>query len=198
MKYHVSTVVLVVLTLLVLWPQAAAAGKARSLSPGLLDQVDPIESGCPLFSWVPDSDAEVLELLIYRLPEGVAPEEFEASEDLMFSRIVLPGKASSWTPSLEQRLEGGRSYAWMIRGIDAKTRAASPSPRFLSVLPLSLPEVVPVRREAARLIRASGRTHHPSPRMESPPAEAGIRGKSSSKNLLISLTRMRGLVCLVS
>lgn len=79
-----------------------------------------VAATCPTFSWVPDPEAELQELVVYELsgegddatkrgnrvlPEGIEPALW----------VRLPGGASSWSTPVGQCLELETSYAWIVR-----------------------------------------------------------------------------------
>lgn len=105
---------------LVLQSSALAQDRPEGVSPGAVDRPSVVEGRCPAFSWVGVEAAVSYELVVYGLWDR--PDEQEAvildldrSSELVYS--VVPGGASSWTPSLDQCLVAGDHHVWYVRAI---------------------------------------------------------------------------------
>jgi len=94
---------------LTLTAEQAMASKPVAVSPGKSQETVLVNETCPTFSWTSVDDAEVYELVVWRLVEGNEPQPRIEQQ--------LPYGAQSWTPSLGQCLNLGGRYAWAIRGI---------------------------------------------------------------------------------
>ena len=121
---------------LLLSPAAAAAapgkGGVAGVSPGLPDRFAPIADRCPTFAWTSAGAAKELELLVYRLP--ATSEQDGPRLEAPVIHVRLPGAATAWTPSLEDCLEPGRHYSWLLRHHGARGGAARISePRLFTV-----------------------------------------------------------------
>ena len=114
----VEVVVLLVISTVAL--VGYAGQDLQGVSPGATDRIVEIEGRCPAFMWETVPEAQVFELVAYRLPETVEVAGFWGSDrteadEVIFAR--LPGGASAWTPSLSQCLEPGERYVWFVRAI---------------------------------------------------------------------------------
>jgi len=95
----------------------ATAKTPEGVSPGAIDRAIEVEARCPTFSWGLVPDAEHYDIVAYRLPEWMRPEELDLSlaEEVLLTRI--PGQATSWTPDLNRCLSPGESYIWFARAV---------------------------------------------------------------------------------
>ena len=118
--------------LVVLFPLLTAASDRaaipRSVSPGEVQRVVPIDSRCPTFSWALVADASEYELLIYTLDEGA--REVEAAPH---TRQTLPGGATTWTPAGGACFTAGESYLWVVRAVMGEKPSAWSEARLFSV-----------------------------------------------------------------
>ncbi len=94
----------------------------QGVSPGALDRLTNIRGECPTFSWEAVLNASYYELLVYAIGDRLGPSSLSDAdltevEEAQYARV--PGGATSWTPSLEERLVRGGSYVWFIRGVVA-------------------------------------------------------------------------------
>lgn len=95
----------------------ASARAPEGVSPGAIDEIAEIEGRCPSFSWALVPEAEYYQLVGYRWPEGTAPSSVDIDQAQEVFYTEVPGTATSWTPSLAQRLEPGGSYVWFVRAV---------------------------------------------------------------------------------
>ena len=70
-----------------------------------------IAAACPSFSWAPGEWASGYELSVHALVEGGQLSQAPVM------RTTLPGRASSWTPSMQECLEPGGTYMWFLREV---------------------------------------------------------------------------------
>jgi Protein of unknown function (DUF1566) len=113
---------------LLLLPCAAAMASAPvAISPGGLTRTARVEARCPTFSWIPVAQSDGLELVVYGLEESgeLAPRP-------ALTR-VLPPAAASWTPTLEDCLERGGRYAWLLRARTSQGEEVLSSPRLFEI-----------------------------------------------------------------
>lgn len=82
----------------------------QPVSPGSFTQAPPA-AACPGFSWAAKPGAVAYELAVHEL-EGRA--QLGPTPVL---RAIVPGAATSWTPSLSECLEPGASYMWFVREV---------------------------------------------------------------------------------
>ncbi|MEJ2190005.1 MAG: hypothetical protein P8Y93_11470 [Acidobacteriota bacterium] len=122
----------------------ASALGPEGVSPGSGDRVLEIAGRCPTFSWEVAPEAVFIELVAYRLPieqEFIVPSEVDLAlaDEVLYAR--MPGRATTWTPSLEQCLEPGGAYAWFVRAVvaeESEEKAAGSgwsTPRFFAISP---------------------------------------------------------------
>jgi hypothetical protein len=95
---------------------------AQPISPGGARAFPALESRCPTFSWTAVDRAQGYELVVYPLPDreallATSAESARAQLDRLRPalRVLLPARASSWTPSGAGCLVAGESYAWAVR-----------------------------------------------------------------------------------
>ncbi|MFP3939215.1 MAG: hypothetical protein ACLF0P_02815 [Thermoanaerobaculia bacterium] len=106
-----------------------AAQGPESVSPGHPSHVTGVESRCPTFSFGGAAGARSYELAVYELDEGQGEEE----DERLVLREEIPGRATTFTPALENCLERGRRYAWSVRAIDPKGPGEWSTPRLFEV-----------------------------------------------------------------
>mgnify|MGYP001822187003 CR=1 FL=1 len=96
---------------------AAVAETPQGVSPGAVERSIEVEARCPAFSWVLVPDAEHYDIIAYRLPGWMTPEELDLSlaEEVLLTRV--PGNATSWTPDMNRCLEPGETYIWYVRAV---------------------------------------------------------------------------------
>ena len=82
----------------------------QPVSPGDFITATPAAS-CPGFSWAAKPGAVGYELAVHKVARKT---QLEAQPVL---RVVLPGTAAAWTPSIDQCLETGSEYMWFIREV---------------------------------------------------------------------------------
>ena len=70
-----------------------------------------LAAACPSFSWAPGEWAAGYELSVHALGEGGQLSQAPVM------RTMLPGRASSWTPSMQECLEPGGTYMWFLREV---------------------------------------------------------------------------------
>lgn len=88
--------------------QSLGAGSPEPVSPGAVDTLARVGSGCPSFSWGGVESARRYEIVVYRVDKGAHGREPLLRQD-------IPGSALSWTPPLGRCLEPGGRYAWSVR-----------------------------------------------------------------------------------
>ena len=116
-------------------PAHARASAAVSLvSPGSNESFATVGGPCPTFSWAGAALEVPLELVIYEVGES----GLVAAEPVLARR--LPAFASSWTPSGNDCLRRGGSYAWSLRPLDANEPKAWADARLFSVPGAPSPE----------------------------------------------------------
>ncbi|MFQ5528655.1 MAG: hypothetical protein ACE5GX_20670, partial [Thermoanaerobaculia bacterium] len=110
---------------------AAAAGRLRpvTVSPGSPTTAAPIADRSPTFLWGAVDDALLYELVVFRVPEESAVDTDQAP----VLRLELPGSALGFTPSLDQGLQPGAAYAWMLRAETAEGSTEWSEPAFFRV-----------------------------------------------------------------
>jgi hypothetical protein len=82
----------------------------QPVSPGDFIRATPSAS-CPGFSWAAKPGAVGYELAVHKVARKT---QLEAQPVL---RVVLPGTAAAWTPSIDQCLATGSEYMWFIREV---------------------------------------------------------------------------------
>ncbi len=114
---------------LMLGSSVLAQDRPEGVSPGAADRLSVVEGRCPAFSWVEVEAAVSYELVVYGLwdrpdDQGAVIFDLDRASELVYT--VIPGGASSWTPSLDQCLVPGGHHVWFVRAIfDPDTDAAS-------------------------------------------------------------------------
>lgn len=140
MKRTISIIALMALAgALVLHSSASAQDQPIGVSPGAADRLSVVEGRCPAFSWVGVEAAVSYELVVYGLwdrpdEQGAAIVDLDRSSERVYS--VVPGGASSWTPSLDQCLVAGDHHVWYVRAIfdpDADVASDWSEPLFFSI-----------------------------------------------------------------
>ena len=117
---------LAVLSAVMLLAAATAAAQAViPVSPGGAEVADKTDTRCPTFSWAVEGSAANVEFVVYRV--GAMGLESEPVISL-----TLPGKASTWTPSVGNCLERGGEYAWSVRAL-GETASEWSLPSFFNV-----------------------------------------------------------------
>ena len=104
-------------------------GALEIVSPGSPTGISLIESRCPTFSWAAREGTSAYELVVYHLPEGLDPAEYQPSDDEEILYTYLPGGANTWTPPFSRSLQRGETYLWFIRALkedgEGRTEALS-------------------------------------------------------------------------
>lgn len=99
---------------------AALAQSPVGVSPGGSDNLARIDTRCPTFSWASPQPATTFELVAFELDgAGLHPGQFIDVGRLAGEGpalwIQLPTGALSWTPSADECLDRGLTYAWSVR-----------------------------------------------------------------------------------
>ena len=156
--------VVIVLVVIAGFPLTAADRELETVSPGATNRISEIEARCPTFSWEGVPDASFFELVAYRLPDGLAPEDLtdevldQAQEALT---AWVPGGATGWTPGTADGLEHGAAYVWFVRALferhDGELEAGSWSEgRFFEVAESPLAADTTEAAEVLRRLLAAG------------------------------------------
>ena len=202
MMRRISIIAVAALTgALVLQSSASAQDRPEGVSPGAPDRLSVVEGRCPAFSWVGVETAVSYELVVYGLwdrpdEQGTVILDLDRSSELVYS--VVPGGASSWTPSLDQCLVAGDHHVWYVRAIfdpDADVASDWSEPLFFSIAGApSVEEVEHALRVLERYVvnggsaeitaglqprpeewrEGSGRTSIPTPKTASRSVQTGI------------------------
>jgi hypothetical protein len=103
-------------------PGVVLAEAPLGVSPGAVDRVTTIRGECPTFSWEAVPEASFYELVVYVIgdpldPSTLSDADLTEADEALYTRV--PGGATSWTPSLEERLTRGGDYVWFVRGVVA-------------------------------------------------------------------------------
>ena len=96
----------------VLFIPSLVQAEPSAVSPGSSLDVSRTSSTCPTFSWTADSADTAVELFLWDVSESRERGEREA----LLKRRFVAG-ATSWTPSLDDCLEAGRTYGWGVRSL---------------------------------------------------------------------------------
>lgn len=104
-----------------------AVQAVEPVSPGGLDTFGRTDTRCPTFSWAAEDGAEAIEFVVYKVG-ALGIESQPVLEQ------TLPGKATSWTPSLDRCLERGVEYAWSARAVGREHSADWSAPSFFKVV----------------------------------------------------------------
>ena len=69
------------------------------------------------FSWGLVPDTEHYDIIAYRLPKWMLPENLDLTlaQEVLLARI--PGNATSWTPDMNRCLSPGETYIWFARAV---------------------------------------------------------------------------------
>ena len=127
--------------------------QSRTVSPGALDRFVSVGGRCQTFSWTLVADATGFEISIF----AVDPSSGELSGN--GRTWYVEGAATSWTPSAEDCLEPGESYAWFVRSRRLQGLSEWSSPRLLQVTRApTLEEVAAARDVLSRFVEAAGDT----------------------------------------
>jgi hypothetical protein len=130
-KSATITVSVFVLALVSLLPALAGAGAAGNaplaISPGGGAEVATILQGCPTFSWSAVDYAAGYRLAVFQSPTiyVTSYEEMAANGTLVVNKEIS-GPALSWTPSAEESLQNGSTYAWYVQALDGAGNALGP------------------------------------------------------------------------
>jgi len=94
----------------------------QGVSPGAPNRLMTIRDECPTFSWEAVPEASFYELVVYVIgdrldPSTLSDADLTEADEALYTRV--PGGATSWTPSLEERLTRGGNYVWFVRGVVA-------------------------------------------------------------------------------
>ena len=85
----------------------ARAGIVAAISPGEIGRETLASSACPVFSWSQSAAAAGYRIAIFAVSPSGDPE--------LFLERRFEGAVGSWSPSREECLEPGQSYAWVVR-----------------------------------------------------------------------------------
>ena len=85
----------------------ARAGIVAAISPGEIGRETLASSACPVFSWSQSAAAAGYRIAIFAVSPSGDPE--------LFLERQFEGAVGSWSPSREECLEPGQSYAWVVR-----------------------------------------------------------------------------------
>jgi hypothetical protein len=125
--------ILFVSGLLAVGASAADSGPASvTIAPGDTRIFEVAASRCPTFHWGGVGSAPRIELVVYRLGDVAAPT-VDSSMASPALRVVLPGTARGWTPSLDRCLDPGGRYAWVLRGVGQADASEWSRPRLFRV-----------------------------------------------------------------
>ena len=114
-KTSVLLVLLATVTLPASGPATTARGgspKVSAVSPGAAQEQPSTVDRCPTFSWTLSRSQQSVEIAVYEKTES------DWRPQPVLSR-TLPPATSTWTPSKEECLRRGRTYAWAVRPIDS-------------------------------------------------------------------------------
>ncbi len=114
------------------WAQGASL-PLELVSPGDSQRSVEIADHCPTFNWGSDVRATSFELVIYRLSAEELPRSVGVEEVEPVLRVTVPGAARGWTPSLDQCLKPGGSYAWTLRALAEDVPSKWADPRMFTV-----------------------------------------------------------------
>jgi hypothetical protein len=132
------------------------ASKALAVAPGEESAIVDVEDRCPTFHWAAAAGAQSHELVVYELTGPSGELEDRAAKD---PHLVLekrfPAGVHGWTPSLDQCLDRGASYAWSLRALSEEAPGAWSEPRLFRVA--ASPSAADVERalDVLRLFRES-------------------------------------------
>jgi hypothetical protein len=92
----------------------------EAVSPGSEGGVAVVRQDCPTFSWTAVDWALGYRVAVFQAfgTEVAAYEEMAAVGAPLLSKEI-PGRASSWTPSSEERLSTGSLYVWYVEALDS-------------------------------------------------------------------------------
>jgi hypothetical protein len=112
---------------LTFWAAAVvAAPSPRAISPGEIRRIPTIAEGCPTFHWLAFAGAGDIELAVWKMFEYEL-EELALEPEPVFRRLV-PGAATSWTPTGADCLERKEIYAWSVREVPGTPSAGGAPP----------------------------------------------------------------------
>src|SRR4030042_1761744 len=92
----------------------------EAVSPGSEQGLVVVRQDCPTFSWTAVDWALGFRVAVFQAfgTEVSAYEEMAAVGAPLLSK-ERPGRASSWTPSSEERLSSGSLYVWYVQALDS-------------------------------------------------------------------------------
>lgn len=161
---------------------AAAVAPPSPVSPGSVEDVEPLAERCPTFTWEAAVGADWLELVVYELAEdaarGMPPRARIAQR--------LPARATAWTPSLGRCLEPGGRYAWTIRAVSSEAAGEWPVPSLFRV------ERGPSREEIAAAVEVVRRYIELEAEGVEPGGAAGTGEPSRAASLSLASTADEG------
>jgi len=206
MAFRIRLVVIVLAMIAGIQPTASAR-ELETVSPGAPDRIAEIEGRCPIFIWEAVPEAAFFELVAYRLPDGLTPEDLtdevlaEAGEAL---KARVAGRAAGWTPDLADGLVRGATYVWFLRAVYREDRGEVieagewSQERFFSI---STPPASAEVEEALRVLRRDAQQTADSEDVEArrgdahKPAGTALRGLAGSpKSVSTAKTAIRGNV----
>jgi hypothetical protein len=98
-----------------------------AVSPGDASGIRQVEVKCPTFSWGAVPGSRAYEVVVYQLDgEGLVNAQ-------PILRTTIPGTALSWTPSLDEGLTPGGTYAWSVRAVGRKVATDWSQPSLFQV-----------------------------------------------------------------
>jgi len=146
-------------------PPGLFASGPRPVSPGRSSSRPSIAQSCPSFSFSASPDAASHELAVLRLAPDQGADDLEHSSVAL--RVEIPAGATSWSPSLDECLEAGADYAWVIRARTEVGAGEWSEPAWFSVpLAPSTQELESALRILERYEEAARRSADGAPRSE--------------------------------
>jgi hypothetical protein len=157
---------LIMMAALVMAPGLSVSNELEAVSPGATDRIAEVEARCPTFIWEAIDGADSFELIVYRLPDGLATEALPALTEADVTEVLVaevPGGAPAWTPDVSRALARGGTFVWFVRPrykrpdgvIEAGLWSAG---RYFSIAELSRAEEAAEAMEILRRYLAAGGT----------------------------------------
>ncbi|MCP5115974.1 MAG: hypothetical protein GY953_34530 [bacterium] len=123
--------------------------------------------------------ARHIELVVYRVDAVEAPRVDPSSASPAL-RIVLPGSARGWTPSLDECLEPGVRYAWAVRAVGLRDASAWSRPRLFRVARTPSPQELTAAIETLRRYSEAKEITPLEPRVGGPVANPASTGGAAA------------------
>ncbi|MCP4200886.1 MAG: hypothetical protein GY769_03025 [bacterium] len=142
----------------------AAFQSPEPVSPGSPIAVGTTAESCPTFSWSSVPRASGYRLVIYQVSA-------EGGLGGAVVRHSVSAGVSSWTPSLEQGLAPGGSYAWMIGAVTPKGETLWSEPALFQVAATPSPQEI---ERALAVLEAAYRDRRPQEEDEASPSESPV------------------------